>query len=177
MVSSNLGIDINGMISNDSGWIDYDSAKNELNVSLSLSSTKPSSSILTFQIDLSPIFEDPMYVGFFASIEDMKRAGSSWKQLGVVKTNHIFREGNGCVDRLANGQLTRPVGIVVFVVMPACIVNILASDSQGLAKGCKGTKVHQWGISPMVPTRQGCPYLAAIPQWPFLKNFCKIAKC
>ncbi|CAL5402792.1 unnamed protein product [Camellia sinensis] len=107
----------------------------------------------------------------------MKRAGSSWKQLGVVKTNHIFREGNGCVDRLANGQLTRPVGIVVFVVMPACIVNILASDSQGLAKGCKGTKVHQWGISPMVPTRQGCPYLAAIPQWPFLKNFCKIAKC
>ncbi|KAI8008092.1 hypothetical protein LOK49_LG07G03352 [Camellia lanceoleosa] len=108
----------------------------------------------------------------------MKRAGSSWKQLGVVKTNHIFREGNGCVDGLANGELTRPVGIVVFVVMPACIVNILASDSQGLAKGCKGTKVHEWGIfSPMVPTRQGCPYLAAIPQWPFLKNFCKIAKC
>ncbi|GMP65395.1 hypothetical protein CsSME_00026207 [Camellia sinensis var. sinensis] len=93
MVSSNLGIDINGMISNDSvsagyyvqgnstmqsinlksgnmiqGWIDYDSAKNELNVSLSLSLTKPSSSILTFQIDLSPIFEDTMYVGFFASI-------------------------------------------------------------------------------------------------------------
>ncbi|GMQ11793.1 hypothetical protein CsSME_00054285 [Camellia sinensis var. sinensis] len=68
MVSSNLGIDINGMISNDSGWIDYDSAKNELNVSLSLSSTKPSSSILTFQIDLSPIFEDTMYVDFSASI-------------------------------------------------------------------------------------------------------------
>ncbi|THG19314.1 hypothetical protein TEA_028513 [Camellia sinensis var. sinensis] len=93
MVSSNLGIDINGMISNDSvsvgyyvqgnstmqsinlksgnmiqGWIDYDSAKNELNVSLSLSSTKPSSLILTFQIDLSSIFEDTMYVGFSASI-------------------------------------------------------------------------------------------------------------
>ncbi|KAF5934354.1 hypothetical protein HYC85_030525 [Camellia sinensis] len=93
MVSSNLGIDINVMISNDSvstgyyvqgnstmqsinlksgnmiqGWIDYDSSKNELNVSLSLSSTKPSSLILTFQIDLSPIFEDTMYVGFSASI-------------------------------------------------------------------------------------------------------------
>ncbi|GMP26258.1 hypothetical protein CsSME_00002777 [Camellia sinensis var. sinensis] len=68
MVSFNLGIDINGMISNDSGWINYNSAKNELNVSLSLSSIKPSSSILTFQIDLSPIFEDTMYVGFSASI-------------------------------------------------------------------------------------------------------------
>ncbi|GMP78486.1 hypothetical protein CsSME_00034405 [Camellia sinensis var. sinensis] len=68
MVSFNLGIDINGMISNDSAWINYDFAKNKLNLSFSLSSTKPSSSTLTFQIDLSPIFEDTMYVGFSASI-------------------------------------------------------------------------------------------------------------
>ncbi|CAL5322524.1 unnamed protein product [Camellia sinensis] len=89
---NHVGIDINGLISNDSvsagyyvqgnstmqsinlksgntiqAFIDYDSAKNELNVSLSLSSTKPSSSILTFHIDLSPILEDTMYVGFSAS--------------------------------------------------------------------------------------------------------------
>ncbi|KAM7492015.1 hypothetical protein LguiA_034936 [Lonicera macranthoides] len=89
---NHVGIDINSLISNDSvpagyfvegnssiqdlnlksgkrilAWIDYDSMKNELNVTLSLSSTKPSSSILSFQVDLSPIFNEYMYVGFSAS--------------------------------------------------------------------------------------------------------------
>lgn len=48
-------------------WIDYDSSKNQLNVTLSLSSSKPNSSILSLDVDLSPIFEDYMYVGFSAS--------------------------------------------------------------------------------------------------------------
>lgn len=48
-------------------WIDYDSAQNILNVTLSLSSTKPTSSILSFPVDLSPILQDTMYVGFSAS--------------------------------------------------------------------------------------------------------------
>ncbi|KAL6980572.1 L-type lectin-domain containing receptor kinase S.4 [Sarracenia purpurea var. burkii] len=91
---NHVGIDINGLISNASAnasyfldgdstnnsqflnlksgktiqaWIDYDSTRNELNVTLSLSSTKPSSSILSFSVDLSPVFEDTMYVGFSAS--------------------------------------------------------------------------------------------------------------
>ncbi|KAL3521124.1 hypothetical protein ACH5RR_019273 [Cinchona calisaya] len=48
-------------------WIDYDSSKNQLNVTLSLSSSKPNNSILSLDVDLSPNFEDNMYVGFSAS--------------------------------------------------------------------------------------------------------------
>lgn len=48
-------------------WIDYDSTRNLLNVTLSMSSIKPSTSILSFPVDLSPILEEFMYVGFSAS--------------------------------------------------------------------------------------------------------------
>ncbi|XP_052183391.1 L-type lectin-domain containing receptor kinase S.4-like [Diospyros lotus] len=89
---NHVGIDINGLISTAStnasyfeegdstpkflnlksgktiqAWIDYDSGKKELNVTLSLSSTKPSSSVLSFHVDLSPILEEFMFVGFSAS--------------------------------------------------------------------------------------------------------------
>ncbi|KAJ1422240.1 Serine/threonine-protein kinase, active site [Sesbania bispinosa] len=48
-------------------WVDYDSPRNQLEVRLSLTSTKPTSPILSYQVDLSPILEDSMYVGFSAS--------------------------------------------------------------------------------------------------------------
>ncbi|CAI9092498.1 OLC1v1027753C1 [Oldenlandia corymbosa var. corymbosa] len=48
-------------------WVDYDSTVNVLNVTLSLSSRKPINSVLSFHVDLSPFFEDYMYVGFSAS--------------------------------------------------------------------------------------------------------------
>ncbi|KAI8029583.1 L-type lectin-domain containing receptor kinase S.4 [Camellia lanceoleosa] len=89
-------------------WIDYDSAKNELNVSLSLSSTKPSSSILTFQIDLSLIFEDTMYVGFSASTEGSilevvdPRLGGEFDEIEVVV---VLKLGLMCSN---NVQVKRP---------------------------------------------------------------------
>lgn len=89
---NHVGIDINSLISNVSvnasyflegnstqqklnlksgktiqAWIDYDSMTNLLNVTLSLSSSKPISAILSFPVDLSPIFKDFMYVGFSSS--------------------------------------------------------------------------------------------------------------
>ncbi|KAK3031915.1 hypothetical protein RJ639_036711 [Escallonia herrerae] len=89
---NHVGIDINSLVSNVSvnasyfmegdstkqalnlqngktiqAWIDYDSVINELNVTLSLSSSKPSMSILSFHVDLAPYLEDFMYVGFSAS--------------------------------------------------------------------------------------------------------------
>lgn len=89
---NHIGIDINSLISNASveascfdqdnsrklglgllngkrvqAWIDYDSSILELNVTLSLSSSKPNVSILSFNVDLSPIFLEYMYVGFSAS--------------------------------------------------------------------------------------------------------------
>lgn len=48
-------------------WIDYDSAKKQIDVSLSLSSKKPDRSILSYPVDLSPYLDESMYVGFSAS--------------------------------------------------------------------------------------------------------------
>ncbi|KAK4836741.1 hypothetical protein QYF36_027264 [Acer negundo] len=48
-------------------WIDYDSRNNQLDVRLSPSSIKPRSPILSFDVDLSLVLEDSMYVGFSSS--------------------------------------------------------------------------------------------------------------
>ncbi|CAH8356579.1 unnamed protein product [Eruca vesicaria subsp. sativa] len=48
-------------------WIDYDSDKKRLNVKLSPFSEKPKLSLLSYDVDLSPVFGDEMYVGFSAS--------------------------------------------------------------------------------------------------------------
>ncbi|KAL8093473.1 L-type lectin-domain containing receptor kinase S.4 [Apium graveolens] len=92
MNDNHIGIDINSLVSNVSvnascfnnggsvkeelylksgktiqAWVDYDSGRNELNVTLSLSSVKPKFSILSYHVDLSPIFRDYMYIGFSSS--------------------------------------------------------------------------------------------------------------
>ncbi|WCJ28338.1 Concanavalin A-like lectin protein kinase family protein [Euphorbia peplus] len=48
-------------------WVDYDSIQNVLNVTISPVNEKPESPILSFPVDLSPIFQEEMYVGFSAS--------------------------------------------------------------------------------------------------------------
>ncbi|XP_050386443.1 L-type lectin-domain containing receptor kinase S.4 [Argentina anserina] len=48
-------------------WVSYDADKNQVTVKLSPTSVQPSTSILTLDVDLSPIFQDYMYVGFSAS--------------------------------------------------------------------------------------------------------------
>ncbi|PON33613.1 Mitogen-activated protein kinase kinase kinase [Parasponia andersonii] len=48
-------------------WIDYDSARTLLNVTVAPFSKKPRIPILSVKIDLSPTFEEYMYVGFSAS--------------------------------------------------------------------------------------------------------------
>lgn len=111
---NHVGIDLNSMVSNASAnagyytqgnstkqnlnlksgktiqaWIDYDSGRNELNVTLSPFSSKPTSSIISFHVDLSPYFEDYMYVGFSASTGLLSGShyvfGWSFKMNGVAR--------------------------------------------------------------------------------------------
>lgn len=48
-------------------WIDYDSSRSIIEVRLSPTSSKPTSPILSYQVDLTPIFKETMYVGFSSS--------------------------------------------------------------------------------------------------------------
>ncbi|CAH2064043.1 unnamed protein product [Thlaspi arvense] len=48
-------------------WIDYDSFKKRLDVKLSPFSDKPKLSLLSYDVDLSSVFGEEMYVGFSAS--------------------------------------------------------------------------------------------------------------
>ncbi|XP_031275910.1 L-type lectin-domain containing receptor kinase S.4-like [Pistacia vera] len=88
---NHIGIDINSLTSNASttaayfidsstkenltlksgkpiqAWIDYDAAENIINVTISPYSSKPRLPVLSFRVDLSPIFHESMYVGFSSS--------------------------------------------------------------------------------------------------------------
>lgn len=112
---NHVGIDINSLVSNKSAaasyfngdnstkqnlnlksgkviqaWIDYDSVINQLTVKLSPFSTKPRSSILSFDVDLSLTLQDSMYVGFSSSTGLLASShyimGWSFKMNGEAKS-------------------------------------------------------------------------------------------
>lgn len=88
---NHVGIDVNSMASNASAaaayftddgvehdlnlkggkpvvaWVDYDSGTNLVNVTLSSTSSRPRTPVLSFAVDLTPVFRERMYVGFSAS--------------------------------------------------------------------------------------------------------------
>ncbi|KAL8039346.1 hypothetical protein ABFX02_10G030400 [Erythranthe guttata] len=71
-------------------WVEYDSATNLVNVTLSLSSTKPRIPVLSLQVDLSPIFQENMFIGFSASTGLLASShyilGWSFKMNGETKS-------------------------------------------------------------------------------------------
>lgn len=106
-------------------WIDYDSVKKQLTVKLSPFSTKPTSSILSFDVDLSPILQDSMYVGFSASTGMLASShyilGWSFKMNGEAKSLSL--------DKLPS--LPRPkksrTGLIVGVSAAATMFMILVA--------------------------------------------------
>ncbi|GAB2210935.1 hypothetical protein Droror1_Dr00016224 [Drosera rotundifolia] len=89
---NHVGVDLNSLVSNASApagyfidgnltrqnitlqsgrtilaWVEYDSVKTQLNVTLSETDKKPDRSCLSFDVDLSPFLDEFMYVGFSAS--------------------------------------------------------------------------------------------------------------
>ncbi|XP_075669095.1 L-type lectin-domain containing receptor kinase S.4-like [Castanea sativa] len=50
-------------------WVEYDAGINQLNVSLAQESDRPKSAFLSYNVDLSPIFKESMFIGFFASTD------------------------------------------------------------------------------------------------------------
>ncbi|GAB2299775.1 L-type lectin-domain containing receptor kinase S.4 [Dionaea muscipula] len=106
-------------------WVDYNSDKNQLNITLSPTSTKPNTSTLSFDVDLSPILHDFMYVGFSAST-------------GLLASSHYlmgwsFKVGGEAVSLDLASLPTLPVpkksnlGLVVGSSMAAFFGAILAS--------------------------------------------------
>ncbi|KAI3443040.1 Protein kinase domain-containing protein [Psidium guajava] len=66
-------------------WIDYDSSEKVINVTIAPSSMKPKRPILSFNVDLSPIFREFMYVGFSAST-------------GLLASSHYIMGWSFCID-------------------------------------------------------------------------------
>ncbi|XP_030529023.1 L-type lectin-domain containing receptor kinase S.4-like [Rhodamnia argentea] len=66
-------------------WIDYDSGEKVINVTIAPSSVKPKRPILSFNVDLSPVFREFMFVGFSAST-------------GLLASSHYMMGWSFCID-------------------------------------------------------------------------------
>ncbi|KAH9766902.1 L-type lectin-domain containing receptor kinase S.4 [Citrus sinensis] len=110
-------------------WIDYDSSKNHLEVRLAPSSVKPRSPILSFDVDLSPIVKETMYVGFSSSTGLLASShyilGWSFNMSGDAKSLSL--------DSLPSlpGPKEKHLGLIVGVTVSAFFVMFLA-----IAVGC-----------------------------------------
>lgn len=105
-------------------WIDYDSSKNHLEVRLAPSSVKPRSPILSFDVDLSPIVKETMYVGFSSSTGLLASShyilGWSFNMSGDAKSLSL--------DSLPSlpGPKEKHLGLIVGVTVSAFFVVFLA---------------------------------------------------
>jgi hypothetical protein len=79
--NNHVAVDINSIRSNKSvpvpfnltsgqviqAWVDYNSPTNQLDVRVAMDSTKPSSILLSYKVNLSQILNESMYIGFSAA--------------------------------------------------------------------------------------------------------------
>ncbi|XP_075486442.1 L-type lectin-domain containing receptor kinase S.4-like [Primulina tabacum] len=162
---NHVGIDFNSMVSNVSAaaayfgdglmknnlnlkggdpilvWIEYDSITSYLNVTLSPSSFKPQIPLLSMQVDLSPVLEENMYVGFSAST-------------GLLASSHYVLGWsfsiNGEAKSLDLGSLPslprpkkKPIALIVSISVVGSVILVLTSTLIAilLVKKIKNTEV------------------------------------
>nr|DAD26496.1 TPA_asm: hypothetical protein HUJ06_027964 [Nelumbo nucifera] len=107
-------------------WIDYDSVNHLLNVTLSpSSSSKPSSPILSSNLDLSPILRDTMFVGFSASTGLLASShyvfGWSFKMNGAAPSLDLSSLPSLPGPKKKNTAMTIGVSVSATLVMIAAI--------------------------------------------------------
>lgn len=147
---NHVGIDLNSLVSNasetagyytdDAGlikqdlnissgspimaWVDYDSVANLVSVTLSPTSKKPKKPLLTFQVDLSPIFNDNMYVGFSASTGLLASShyilGWSFKINGEAQSLDL-----SSLPHLP-GPKEKPTKLIIGVTVPVVVITLAA---------------------------------------------------
>ncbi|KAG2723779.1 hypothetical protein I3843_02G162600 [Carya illinoinensis] len=145
---NHVGIDINSLVSNKSvpaayfdgnnslqelnlksgqviqAWIEYYSQNNRLDVKLSPSSVKPRSTLLSFEVDLSPVLQEYMYVGFSSSTGLLSSShfimGWSLKMNGEAKTLNLDELPS--LPRPKENRKSLIIGVSVSVLMIFVIV-------------------------------------------------------
>lgn len=108
-------------------WIDYDSSSNQLEVRLSPTSSKPSSPILSYQVNLTPILEETMYVGFSSSTGLLSSShyilGWSFKINGEAKTLKNLPSLSSHTNKRTQTQKALILGLSIsFVILIVLII-------------------------------------------------------
>ncbi|XP_064937955.1 L-type lectin-domain containing receptor kinase S.4-like [Musa acuminata AAA Group] len=146
---NHVGIDINNLASNRSAavayfgsdgakndlnlkgghtvqaWVDYDGVAKVVNVTVSPFSSKPDTPLISFPVDLSPILQDEMFVGFSASTGLLASShyllGWSFKMNGVARSLDLSSLPSLPEPSKKNIPLIVAAPVTAFVVLVAAI--------------------------------------------------------
>jgi hypothetical protein len=140
---NHVAVDINSIKSNKSvpvpfnltsgqaiqAWIDYNSPTNQLNVRLATDSTKPSSILLSYTVNLSQILNESMYIGFSAATGQITSShyilGWSFNMNGDAKSLNLVQLPKPQLPSTATGTKKNRTGLIVGVSVSVALAVIL----------------------------------------------------
>jgi len=146
---NHVGVDINSVVSNRSvravqfkgsatnkvdldlksgnviqAWIEYNSQMNQLDVKISEDSARPKSILLSYQVNLSDILQESMYIGFSASTGSYASSHYilGWSFIMNGNANNLYLDK---LPQLLNGTKKNHTGLIVGVSVPGALAVIL----------------------------------------------------
>lgn len=155
--NNHVGIDVNGVVSNESApatyfsekqekneslklisgdliqvWIDYDQVEKLVNVTLApIKTPKPTQPLLSTPIDLSLILSDSMYVGFSAATGSMASdhyiLGWSFNKSGQARSLELSKLPSAPARRKSRKRLSQNMAILLISVSVSVIAIALAA--------------------------------------------------